>query len=45
MMGQKDDGSNYVQSFTLPNKKITKKFKKKVIKLTGLKMGQVKSSW
>ena len=44
VMGQKDDGSNYVQSFTFPNKKITKKFQKEVIKLTGLKMGQVKSS-
>ena len=44
VMGQKDDGSNYVQSFTFPNKKITKKFQKEVIKLTGLKIGQVKSS-
>ena len=44
VMGQKDDGSNYVESFTFPNKKITKKFQKEVIKLTGLKMGQVKSS-
>ena len=44
VMVQKDDGSNYVQSFTLPNKKITNKFKKKVIKLTGLRMGEVKSS-
>ena len=44
VMGQKEDGSNYVQSFRFPNKKITKKFQKEVIKLTGLKMGQVKSS-
>ena len=44
IMGQKEDGSNYVQSFRFPNKKITKKFQKEVIKLTGLKMGQVKSS-
>ena len=44
VMGQKEDGSNYVQSFRIPNKKITKKFQKEVIKLTGLKMGQVKSS-
>ena len=44
VMGLKDDGSIYVQSFTFPNKKITKKFQKEVIKLTGLKMGQVKSS-
>ena len=43
-MGQKEDGSNYVQSLRFPNKKITKKFQKEVIKLTGLKMGQVKSS-
>ena len=44
VMGQKEDGSNYIQSFRFPNKKITKKFQKEVIKLTGLKMGQVKSS-
>ena len=44
VMGQKDDGSNYVQSFTFPNKNITKKFQKEIIKLTGLRMGQVKSS-
>ena len=44
VMGQQDDGSNYVQSFTFPNKKITKKFQKEIIKITGLKMGQVKSS-
>ena len=44
VMGQKDDDTNYVQSFTFQNKKITKKFQKEVIKLTGLKMGQVKSS-
>ena len=44
VMGQKEDGSNYVQSFKFPNKKITKKFQKEVIKLTGLKIGQVKSS-
>ena len=44
IMGQKEDVSNYVQSFRFPNKKITKKFQKEVIKLTGLKMGQVKSS-
>ena len=29
IMGQKEDGSNYVQSFRFPNKKITKKFQKK----------------
>ena len=44
VIGQKDDGSNYVESFTFPNKKITKKFQKEIIKLTGLRMGQVKSS-
>ena len=44
VMGQKDDGSNYVESFTFPNKKLTKKFQKEIIKLTGLRMGQVKSS-
>ena len=44
VMGQKEDGSNYVQSFRFPKKKITKKFQEEVIKLTGLKMGQVKSS-
>ena len=44
VMGQKDDGSIYIQSFNFTNKKITNKFQKEVIKLTGLKMGQVKSS-
>ena len=44
VMGQQDDGSNYVQSFRFLNKKIAKKLQKELIKFTGLQMGQVKSS-
>ena len=44
VMGQQDDGSNYVQSFRLSNKKTAKKLQKELIKFTGLQMGQVKSS-
>ena len=44
VMGQKDDGSNYVQSFRFLNKKTAKKLQKELIKFTGLQMGQVKSS-
>ena len=44
VMGQKDDGSNYVQSFRFLNKRTAKKLQKELIKLTGLQMGQVKSS-
>ena len=44
VMGQKDDGSDYVQSFRFLNKKTAKQLQKELIKLTGLQMGQVKSS-
>ncbi len=44
VIGQKDDGSNYVQSFRFLNKKTAKKLQKELIKFTGLQMGQVKSS-
>ena len=44
VMGQKDDGSNYVQSFRFLNKRTAKKLQKELIKFTGLQMGQVKSS-
>ena len=44
VMGQQDDGSNYVQSFKFLNKRTAKKLQKELIKLTGLQMGQVKSS-
>ena len=44
VMGQQDDGSNYVQSFRFLNKRTAKKHQKELIKLTGLQMGQVKSS-
>ena len=44
VMGQKDDGSNYVQSFRFLNKRTAKKHQKELIKFTGLQMGQVKSS-
>ena len=43
-MGQKDDGSNYVQNFRFLNKRTAKKLQKELIKFTGLQMGQVKSS-
>ena len=44
LMGQKDDGSNVAQSFRFLNKKIPKKFQKELVILTGLHMGQIKSS-
>ena len=44
VMGKKDDGSNYVQSFRFLNKRTAKKLQKELIKFTGLQMGQVKSS-
>ena len=44
VMGQPDDGSNYVQSFRFLNKRTANKLQKKLIKCTGLQMGQVKSS-
>ena len=44
VMGQKEDGSNYVQSFRFLNKRTAKKHQKELIKFTGLQMGQVKSS-
>ena len=43
VMGQKDDGSNYVQSFRFLNKRTAKKLQKELIKFTGLQMGQVKT--
>ena len=42
VMGQNDDGSNYVQSFRFLNKKRAKKLQKELIKLSSLKMGEVK---
>ena len=44
VMGQKDDGSNVVESFRFLNKKTAKKLQKELVKLTGLQMGQIKSS-
>ena len=44
VMGKKDDGSNYVQSFRFLNKRTAKKLRKELIKFTGLQHGQVKSS-
>ena len=44
VMGQKDDGSNYVQSFRFLNKRTAKKLQKELVKFTGLQIGQVKSS-
>ena len=43
VMGQKDDGSNYAQSFRFINKRTAKKLQKELIKLTDLQMGEVKS--
>ena len=44
VMGKKDDGSNYIQSFRFLNKRTAKKHQKELIKFTGLQMGQIKSS-
>ena len=44
VMGQKDDGSNYVVSFRLLNKRTAKKLQKELIKFTGLQLREVKSS-
>ena len=44
VMGQKDDGSNYVQNFRFLNKRTAKKLQKELVKFTGLQIGQVKSS-
>ena len=44
VLGQKDDGSNYVQSFRFLNKRTAKKLRKELIKFTGLQHGQIKSS-
>ena len=42
LMEQNYDGSNYVQSSRFLNKKRAKKLKKELIKLSSLKMGEVK---
>ena len=44
VMGQKDDGSNFVQSFRFINKRTAKKLKKELIKLTTLQMGQFRDT-
>ena len=44
VIGKKDDGLNVVQSFRFSNKKTAKKVQKELIKLTELRMGQIKSS-
>ena len=44
VMGQKDDGSNFVQSFRFINKKTAKKLKKELIQLTNLHMGQFRET-
>jgi len=41
-MEQNYDGSNYVQSSRFLNKKRAKKLQKELIKLSSLKMGEVK---
>ena len=44
VMGQKADGSNFVQSFRFINKKTAKKLKKELIQLTNLQMGQFRET-
>ncbi len=44
VMGQKDDGSNYVQSFRFINKRTAKKLKEELIQLTNLQMGQFRET-
>ena len=44
VMGQKDDGSNYVQSLRFINKRTAKKFKKELVQLTNLQMGQFRET-
>ena len=44
VMGEEEDGSNYVQSFRFLNKKTTKKLQKELIKLTNLQMGQFRET-
>ena len=44
VMGEKDDGSNFVQSFRFINKKTAKKLKKELIQLTNLQMGQFRET-
>ena len=41
VMGEKADGSNFVQSFRFINKKTAKKLKKELIQLTNLQMGHL----
>ena len=42
VIGQNSKGSTVAQSFRLVNRKTTKKIKKELYKISGLKMGQVK---
>ena len=42
VLGQNSEGSTIAQSFRFINRKTSKKFKKELSKITGLKMGQVK---
>ena len=44
VMGLKDDGSNYAQSFRFINKRTAKKLKKELIQLTNLQMGQFRET-
>ncbi len=43
VMGKKDDGSNYIQSFRFLNKRTAKKLQKELVEFTGLQIGQVKT--
>ena len=42
VMGEKDDRSNFLQSFRFINKKAAKKLNKELIKMTDLQMGQIR---
>ena len=44
VIGENSEGNTVAQSFRFINRKTSKKFKKELSEITGLKMGQVKSS-
>ena len=44
VMGRKDDGSNFVQSFRFINKKTAKNLTKELIQMTDLQMGQLRET-
>ena len=44
VIGENTEGNTVAQSFRFINRKTLKKFKKELSEITGLRMGQVKSS-